>query len=81
MSRFDSTLPVHAYRGSVRACGRAYGEENRERVDGFLHLRGFLKRKNLRYAAQCWDVVKGWKKPLAEFVRGTAEGAGRRWRR
>src|SRR4029079_14705643 len=70
-------LPLHSFSGSSRACGEAYGAAQSEAITGFLHMETPPDKKRLRYAKACWDVLRRWNKPVAEFTRGMAAGARR----
>lgn len=71
-----SKLDGQSYKGTPRACGRAYGEANAEAIRAFLIMEAAPDKKRLSYAGKCWEMAQGWKKPLAEFVRGMAKGSG-----
>ena len=77
MKRFPTELPIAAYRGGVRACARAYGDEHAELIDGWLKAEIPDFAAHRRYAGRCWEVIRRWHRPLAEFIRGCAEGARR----
>jgi hypothetical protein len=76
MKKLPSVHPVFEYHGSPRACGRQYGEEQAESIEGFLYFKLKPDAQKLRYAARCWEYLKGWEKPVADFVRGSSEGSG-----
>jgi hypothetical protein len=71
-----SVLPVHSYRGSMRECGRAYGEEHVESLRCMLSF-GKLKSAHWRFVEQCSRVQWKHKRLIDEFTRGTAEGCER----
>lgn len=62
--------------GTPRACGRAYGHQQAEAIEAFLHMEVAPSPQRRRYAARCWDLVQRWDRPVAEFTRGMAAGAG-----
>jgi isopenicillin-N N-acyltransferase-like protein len=72
-----SVLPLHAFSGSSRQCGEMYGAKLAESISGFLHMETPPDKARLKYARACWDVLKRWNKPVADFTRGMAAGAQR----
>ncbi|MBL9213844.1 MAG: hypothetical protein JNG83_00060 [Opitutaceae bacterium] len=74
--QLQSVLPVAEFRGSPRACGRGYGEVQAEAMRALLTMEVRPNRWRLRLAACCWQELGRWEKPVAEFVRGLAEGSG-----
>src|SRR4051812_21869227 len=70
-------LPVWRHRGTVRSCGRAYGE--RQADDIFYLTQALVRpdRKRLRYAARCWEEIRRWHRPIAELMRAMAAGSRR----
>jgi len=62
--------------GTPRRCGRDYGESQAERIQAFLQAHVPPNGRRLRFAARCWSSLEEWRRPIAEFVRGLAKGAG-----
>jgi hypothetical protein len=77
MKLLPSVLPVYGYRGTMRQCGRAYGEEQAEAIGGYFAAFMKLKPHHWRYVEQCSRVPWRYRKMIDEFTRGTAEGARR----
>jgi hypothetical protein len=77
MKLLPTILPISSYRGSVRACAKAYGDEHAEAIDGWLKCEIPDYAKYLRYAGRCWDIVRRWHRPLADFITACAAGAHR----
>jgi predicted choloylglycine hydrolase len=75
MGLLKTTIPQSEFKGSPRACGRAYGKAHAEAIAGFLHMETPPDKKRLKYARECWNELKKWNRSIAEFVRGSAEGA------
>jgi hypothetical protein len=70
-----SRLPSYRYRGSLRSCGRGYGEQH---ADDIFYLTQALMRpdaKRLRYAERCWREVRTWHRGVAELITAIAAGA------
>jgi hypothetical protein len=80
MSTDNTLLPSHhtitTLSGSPRACGRAYGHQQAEAIEAFLHMEVAPSPQRRRYAARCWELVQRWDRSIAEFTRGMAAGAG-----
>ena len=72
-----TVLPISSYRGSMRQCGRAYGEEHAEAIGAYFAAFMKLKPAHWRFVEQCSRVPWARKKLIDEFTRGTAEGCGR----
>src|SRR4051794_21592606 len=70
-------LALHSFSGTARTCGEAYGAAQSEAIAGFLHMETPPDKQRLRYAKACWQVLRRWNKPVAEFTRGMAAGTGR----
>lgn len=75
--KFATSFVPAEFKGSAFQCGRSYGQANAEGILSFLLMETAPDTKRLRYAARCWDVLQDWEKPIADFVRGMAEGSGR----
>ena len=77
MALLPSSLPVSSYRGSMRQCGKAYGHEHSESFRAWLQGAAKMKDSHWKFAKACSRVPWKYQKPIEEFVRGSAEGAGR----
>ena len=73
-----SIHPLLEYRGSPRACGKIYGDQQAERLRIFLKNipDGGLSTRRRRYARQCWKILRRWQEPVVEFLHGVAQGSG-----
>jgi hypothetical protein len=74
--KLPSRHSVAELSGSPSVCGREYGASQAESIRAFLALTVAPDKRRLAYAARCWRVLAGWKRPVVEFVRGMAAGAG-----
>lgn len=77
MPLLKSVLPVSKYSGSMRQCGKAYGYEHTEMFGAGLEGAAKMPSSRWRFARACSQVDWKFRKPIEEFVRGSAEGAGR----
>lgn len=77
MKLLASAHTVLDFAGPPRSCGRAYGESQAEAIGAFLAEEVPPDRTRMRYASQCWKILKGWKRPVVEFIHGMAQGCGR----
>jgi hypothetical protein len=68
---------VDTYGGTARECGRQYGAEQAEAIEVFMRFKLQPDAQKLRYAARCWEHLKRWQEPVAQFVRGAAAGSRR----
>jgi len=75
--KLPSHHPFFELRGSAHSCGRAYGESQVETIAGFLRAQLPDRQQWQPYAGKCWAMASEWQRPLAEFIRGMAEGTGR----
>jgi len=68
---------VSTYTGSLRACGRAYGEENYEGINSGLDRDIKIKKSQWAYIKQCMRVKWKYKKAMDDLIGGIAMGSGR----
>src|SRR5688500_3249591 len=75
-TKLSSHYEIAEFKGSALACGRAYGEAQAEAIRAFLFMEVAPDRARLNYARRCWRKLSEWEKPIAEFMRGIAQGSG-----
>jgi len=69
------SLPLLNLEGSPRACGEAYGDEERESILGFFSSQIPLRPGDVEFAAKCWPQLLESFPAIAEFCAGLAKGA------
>jgi len=68
-------VPLLTLEGSQLACGRAYGDQERESILGFFSSQIPLRTDDLDFAAKCWPHLQEAFPAIAEFCTGLAAGA------
>ncbi len=77
MNLQETRFRVSTYTGTLRACGRAYGEENSESINIGLDTDVKLKKSEWAHVEQCMHVPWRHKRDLDALIGGIAAGSGR----
>src|SRR5262249_32371968 len=71
-----SVIPLDSFEGTSRHCRQAYGPMHAEYIRAFMLMETPPDKEHLAYAARCWQMLEGWKRPVTDFIKGMAKGSG-----
>ena len=77
MNLQETRVRVSTYRGSLRDCGQAYGEQHAESIGITLGPEVKLKKGQWTYVERCMGVPWRHRRALDDLIRGIAAGSGR----
>ncbi len=76
MPLLPSVHPILEFRGSPRAAGKSYGEQQAVLLrEALKHIPKGLTSRRRHYARECWQVLRRWERPVVEFLLGVAVGS------